>query len=120
MKYCRSTCARATLYINIYLHREYHKASFTCCLIGIPKIYFDQCFFYFSVHGDQQSNIYSQCCLPSGSDMPSSPKSSKCFSGDALKAPDLDPILLVTLHPVKICALSSAHDFSVPKISANW
>ena len=50
----------------------------------------------------------------------SSPKSHKCFSGHALQAADLDPVLLVTSHPVKICALSSARNRSVPKISANW
>ena len=48
--------------------------------------------------------------------MPSSQKSYTCFSGHALKAGDLDPILLVTSHPVKICALSSGWDFSFPKI----
>ena len=32
-KYFRWTCATATLYINIYLHREYRKTSFICCLI---------------------------------------------------------------------------------------
>ena len=37
--------------------------------------------------------------------MPSSPKSYKCFPGHVLKAADLDPILPVTSHPVKICAL---------------
>ena len=52
--------------------------------------------------------------------MPSFPKSYKCFSGHALKAADLDPIFLVTSHPVKICALSNARDVSVPKISAKW
>ena len=41
------------------------------------------------------------------------------FSGHALKAAVLDPILLVTSHPVKICALRSTRDFSVPKISAD-
>ena len=32
-KYCRWTCAMATLYINIYLHRECGKTSFIHCLI---------------------------------------------------------------------------------------
>ena len=52
--------------------------------------------------------------------MSSSQKSYKCFSGHTLKAGDLDQILLVKSHPVKICALSSGRDFSVPKISAYW
>ena len=54
------------------------------------------------------------------SHLSSSPKSYKCFSGHALQAADLDPVLLVTSHPVKVCALSSACNLSVPKISANW
>ena len=50
----------------------------------------------------------------------SSPKSYKYFSGHALQAADLHPVLLVTSHPVKICALSSTCNLSVSKISANW
>ena len=32
-KHCRWTCATTTLHIDIYLHREYRKTSFICCLI---------------------------------------------------------------------------------------
>ena len=48
-----------------------------------------------------------------------SPKSHKYFSEHDLKAADLNPVLLVTSHPIKICVLSSTRDFSVPRISSN-
>ena len=32
-KHCRWTCATTTLHIDIYLHGEYRKTSFICCLI---------------------------------------------------------------------------------------
>ena len=62
--------------------------------------------------------------MASGTDLSSSPESYKYFGWfeglHGLKAAELDPILLVTLHPVKMYALSSGRDFSVPKISAYW
>ena len=62
-KHCRWTLATATLYINIYLHREYRKTSFICCLIVTTKNLILPVVFLFSVHGDQQrNNIYLQCC----------------------------------------------------------
>ena len=63
-KYCRWTSATAMLYINIYLLRECLRLVLFVVLFWLPKIYLDQWFFDFSVHGDwQKNNICLQCWL---------------------------------------------------------
>ena len=55
------TYAMTTIYMKLYLHAECRKTSFIYCLVVSAKnLIWPVVFFYFSVHGDQQRNIYLQ------------------------------------------------------------